>query len=131
MMNTADHARILVIEDSPAFRKIMKMRLESVGYTTFMAEDGLTGLNMARDLVPDLIISDLMLPKMNGHQISRMLKFDEKYKHIPIVMLTSRDLEEDADKAKECGADAFIVKTTSAGIVLDVITRLLGKQYHS
>lgn len=117
--------RILVIDDDPAFRKIMQLRLEAEGYNTLLAEDGLVGLNLAREEVPDLIIIDLLLPKMSGHQISRMLRFDDSFKHIPIVMLTSRDLEEDADKAKECGADAFIVKTTKSKIVMDVVARLL------
>jgi len=120
--------RILIIEDNPAFLKIMKMRLQAAGYEVLVAEDGLSGLNMAREEMPDLIISDLMLPNLSGHQVSRMLKFDEKYKHIPIVMLTSRDLEEAADRASECRADAFIIKTTKAEIVMDIIKRMLEKK---
>lgn len=124
-MGAQNPGRILFIDDDPAFRKIMKHRLEAEGYETLMAEDGLAGLNLAREHEPDLIIIDLLLPKMSGHQISRMLRFDDRFKHIPIVMLTSRDLEEDADKAKECGADAFVVKTTKSKIVMDVVARLL------
>ena len=120
-------SKILVIEDNAAFRKILDIRLKSAGYETVLAEDGLTGLNMARSEAPDLIITDLMLPGMDGHKIARMIKFDQRYQHIPVIMLTSRDLEEDAEVAKQCRADAFIVKTTKAQIILDVIEKLLAK----
>ncbi|MCK5147503.1 response regulator [bacterium] len=120
-------AKIAIIEDNAAFRKIIDIRLKAEGYDTVVAEDGLTGLEMVRNEKPDLLITDLMLPGIDGHKISRMLKFDQRYRHIPIIMLTSRDLEEDADIAKQCGADAFIVKTTKARIVLDVIEKLLHK----
>ena len=126
-MKEKTDTNILIIEDNFAFRKIMKMRLESAGYKTQIAEDGLTGLNMARKNMPDLIVSDLMLPNMDGHQICRMLKFDSKYQHVPFIILTSRDLEEDAEIARQCRADAFIVKTTKAQIILDVIEKLLEK----
>jgi len=119
--------KILVIEDNAAFRKILNIRLKSAGYETIMAEDGLSGLTMARKEAPDLVITDLMLPGIDGHKISRMLKFDQRYQHIPVIMLTSRDLEEDAEIAKQCRADAFIVKTTKAQIILDVIERLLAQ----
>ena len=119
--------KILVIEDNAAFRKILDIRLKSAGYETVLAEEGLEGLNKARNEAPDLVITDLMLPGMDGHKISRMLKFDQRYQHMPVIMLTSRDLEEDAEIAKQCRADAFIVKTTKAQIILDVIEKLLEK----
>ena len=120
--------RILIVEDNPTFQKMLKLRLQSNGYDVIAASDGLEGLNMARKEGPDLIILDLMLPRMNGHQIARLLKFDNRFRDIPIIMLTSRDLDEDATLAKQCGADAFIVKTTRAAILLDVIRKLLKQE---
>ena len=119
--------RILVIEDNLAFQKMLKMRLDSKGYQTQTASDGLTGLDAVRLFNPDLVITDIMLPGLDGHKISRMIKFDKNFKHIPVIVLTSRDLDEDEELAKRCGADAFIVKTTRAEIVMDVIDRLLAK----
>ena len=119
----SDH--ILIIEDNDTFRKMLRIRLESLGFQVSTAEDGLEGLNMARTVNPDLILLDLMLPKMDGHNVCRLLKFDQKYRHIPIVILTARDLENDAERAKEHGADAYIVKTTRHEIMLDVIQKLL------
>lgn len=118
---------ILIIEDNVTFRKMLKIRLESQGYSVSTAEDGLEGLNAARSVNPDLILLDLMLPKMDGHNVCRLLKFDQKYRHIPIVILTARDLENDANRAKQHGADAYIVKTTRHEVMLDVIQKLLNR----
>ena len=117
--------KILIIEDNMAFQKVLKVRLESAGYVTTTAKDGLEGLKFVREVMPDLIILDIMLPGMDGHKVCRLLKFNQKYQHIPIIIFTSRDLDEDADLAKRCGADAFVVKTTRIPIMLDVIEKLL------
>ena len=98
---------------------------ESVGYETVAVHDGLEDLSAARREKPDLVILDLMLPGMDGHKLCRLLKSDRTFRHIPVVIFTSRDLDEDAELSKQCGADGFIVKTTRAEIMLDVIKRLL------
>ncbi|HHS12336.1 MAG TPA: response regulator [bacterium] len=117
--------KILVIEDNPAYHRILRMRLESRGYRVLSAWDGLTGFEMARREKPDLVLSDLMLPRMNGHKVTRMLKFDRIFSKTPVVILTSRDLEMEADSASQCRADAFIPKTTHPDILMDVIEKLI------
>ena len=117
--------RILIIDDDEAYCSMIKIRLESIGYETYTAHDGLDGFNLAKREMPDLILLDLMLPSMDGHKICRLIKFDKRFKNIPVIMLTSRDLEKDCDIAKRNGADAFIVKTTKSKILLDVIRQLL------
>ena len=124
-MDIESQSKILIIEDNDTYRKMMSMRLQSSGFHILLAEDGLQGLDMIRKWVPDLVVLDLMLPLMDGHKICRLTKSDKKTRHIPIVILTSRDLDEDADMAKKCGADAFIVKTTRSEIIIDVVNRLL------
>jgi len=121
--------RILIIEDNAAFRKMLHIRLDAVGYDTVVAKDGLEGLAAVRKTNPDLVITDIMLPGLDGHKICRMIKFDKNFKHLPVIVLTSRDLDEDEELAKRCGADAFIVKTTRAEIILDVIEKLLKRVY--
>jgi DNA-binding response OmpR family regulator len=116
---------ILVIEDNPSYQQMLKHWLESQGYLTCIAKDGMEGLNAARKMKPDLIVLDLLLPSIDGLQVCRMIKFDQKLKNIPIVILTSRDLDDDEESARKFGADAFIVKTTRIEIVMDVIKRLL------
>lgn len=119
--------RILIIEDNIAFSKMLNIRLKAKGYATQQAPDGLIGLNAVRTFNPDLVITDVMLPGLDGHKICRMIKFDKNLKKIPVIVLTSRDLDEDEELAKQCGADAFIVKTTRAEIILDVIEKLLAR----
>lgn len=130
-MGDVNRKRILIVEDNPTFQKMLKMRLESNGYETLLAQDGLMGLNVARKEKPDLIILDLMLPQMDGHKVCRLLKADLSVRRIPVVIFTSRDLDEDAELAKKSGADAFVVKTTRAEVMLDVINRLLDRGVRS
>jgi len=119
---------IVIIENNPVFRKALKTRLEASGFRIFDAENGLDGLNTVRRANPDLVILDIMLPGLDGHKVCRMIKFDRKLSRIPVIVLTSRDLDQDATLAKQCGADAFILKTTRAPILLEVIRKLLDRK---
>ena len=102
--------RVLVVDDHPQVVELIKMRLESAGYEVLPAYDGYEGLVKARQQQPDLIILDVMLPKMNGYKVSRLLKFDRRYRHIPIVMLTSRAKQSDAEIGYRTGADEYLFK---------------------
>ncbi|MBA4386996.1 MAG: two-component system response regulator [Verrucomicrobia bacterium] len=117
--------KILVVEDEPQIRLGLKMRLERNGYEIVEAEDGVAGLSMARTEKPDLIILDIMLPKMDGYQMARMLKFDEKFKSIPIVMLTARSQQTDRDTGQAVGADAYLTKPFKSEELLAAIAKLL------
>lgn len=117
--------KILLIEDNPSFLKVVEMKLDASGYHIISAEDGLTGFNMAKSENPDLVICDLMLPKMNGHQICRFLKYDRNYKSIPFIVLTSRDMDKDKKIARNCGADKFLVKTVSHNTLIETIEQVI------
>jgi DNA-binding response OmpR family regulator len=80
------------------------------GWDVLVAHNGEEGLNQARKENPDLILLDLMLPKLDGYKVCRLLKFDERYKHIPILMLTAKTQEKDKIIGKETGADEYITK---------------------
>ena len=127
-MGASSAKRIVIIENNPVFRKALKTRLEAGGFRIFDAENGLEGLNTVRRENPDLVILDIMLPGLDGHKVCRMIKFDRKLSRIPVIVLTSRDLDKDATLAKQCGADAFILKTTRAPILLEVIRKLLDRK---
>jgi len=120
-----DKKKILVIEDEPEFRMMLRVRLEANGYEVAEAEDGAVGLEMARKTEPDLIILDIMLPKMDGYKVARLLKFDEKHRHIPIVMLTARSQQNDREIGAEVGCDAYLVKPCKPEEMLKIVTRLL------
>jgi two-component system alkaline phosphatase synthesis response regulator PhoP len=125
MDKNKNRTKILMVEDEPAFLRMMKKRLEYEGYRVVTAQNGLDGLSTARTENPSLIILDIMLPGMDGLKVCRMLKSDNNLRNIPVAMLTSRDMEEDAETAKRCGANAFIVKTTRTEVVIDIIKKLL------
>lgn len=117
--------KILVTEDSATILAMIKDVLESKGYEVITASDGQEALDKAKKENPDLIILDLMLPKLDGYKVCRFLKFDEKYKNIPIVMLTARAEEKDIKIGKEVGADLYIPKPFDPEFILAKIAELL------
>jgi DNA-binding response OmpR family regulator len=119
--------KILVIEDNEASIRLIQAFLQKNGFSTVVAKNGMSGLEAARTEKPDLIVLDVMLPDLGGHKVCRMIKFDKKLSRIPVVVWTSRDTEQDAETAKLCGADAFVVKTTRIEVMIDIIKKLLAK----
>ena len=79
----SDNKKILIVDDEQDIVETLKFMLEAQGYECFCAYDGEAGLNLAKEIMPDLMILDVMMPKINGYKISRLLKYDTKYKDIP------------------------------------------------
>ena len=117
--------KILIIEDYNNIVEILTMRLNAMGYEVISAKDGQEGLTLARKRKPDLIVLDVMLPKMNGYKISRLLKFDSRYKDIPIIMLTSRETKRDEQIGLETGVDEYVYKSDRTGKLLRAIRHFL------
>lgn len=117
--------RILLVDDEKQLVELVSMRLEANGYEVIPAYDGQDALDKARKTKPDLIILDLMLPKIDGYKVCRMIKFDEKYKHIPIIMFTARAQENDERLGYEVGANGYITKPFEAQELLNKIADLL------
>lgn len=99
--------RILIVDDEPDLLTVLKIGLETEGYEVVSASDGEQGLALARQVMPDLMVLDLMLPRMDGYKVCRTLKFDERYRRIPIFILSARSGETDRRLALELGADEF------------------------
>lgn len=102
--------KILIVDDEQDIVESLKFVLENGKYTCYCAYNGEDGLKLAREIMPDLILLDVMMPRINGYKISRLLKFDNKYKKIPILMITARTQEEDKLIGEETGADEYITK---------------------
>lgn len=117
--------KILVVDDEKDLVETLTFRLEANNYEVIKAYDGQDGLEKARGEKPDLIILDLMLPKMDGYKVCRMLKFDEKYKRIPIIMFTARAQDSDKKMGMEVGADGYIIKPFEPKALLDKMAELL------
>ncbi len=120
--------KILVVDDEQDIRKVLAMRLKINGFTVIMAGDGQEGLEKARSENPDLILLDLMLPKINGYELCRLLKFDDRYKRIPIIILSALHEQLDRQKAAEHGADSFFLKPFDFDLLLFKIKSLLNVQ---
>jgi len=102
--------KVLFIEDEPSLQKTLGDVLNENGYQAINALDGEIGLRMAKTEKPDLILLDLILPKMNGFEVLRLLKENEETKDIPIIVLTNLENIEDVNKVISLGAIAYLVK---------------------
>ena len=119
--------RILIVDDEPDLVETIQVSLELEDYECLLAYDGFRGFERAQKEKPDLIILDVMLPGMNGYKVCRLLKFDEKFKHIPIIMLTAEAQEKDRLTGKETGADFYMTKPFSADKLLAKVKEYLGE----
>ena len=124
---TENKKTILLVDDEPDLLESLAIRMKASGYNVLMAIDGLDALKKARTLNPDMIILDLMLPKMDGYKVARLLKFDGRYSHIPILILSARGQDLDKDMAKNAGADDYMVKPFESSDLLSRTERLLAK----
>jgi DNA-binding response OmpR family regulator len=120
--------KILVVDDSPTVLEVVTAVLIQEGYEVITASDGLEGLNKARSEKPDLIILDVMLPKMQGYQVCRLLKFDENYKEIPILMYTSKDQEDNKITGLKTGADDYLIKPVEQERLVGLVREHLEKK---
>jgi DNA-binding response OmpR family regulator len=118
-------AKILVVDDSEDIAEVTKIVLECSGYEAVVAYDGQAGLEKAYKENPDLIILDLMLPKVDGYKFCSTLKADEKYKNIPIIIFTARTQDLERIMGETVGADAHIIKPYDTQILLAKIKELL------
>ena len=117
--------RILLVDDEQDMVYAVKMQLETANFDVITAVDGQQALDKARREKPDLIILDVMLPKIDGYKVCRILKFDEKYKKIPIILFTARVQKSDEQLGFSVGADAYITKPFEPQVFLNKIAELL------
>ena len=119
--------RVLIVEDEKSIVDILRFNLEKEGYAALTAYDGEAGLDQALKENPDLILLDVMLPKMNGFDVCRILR--EKGSSVPVIILTAREEETDKVLGLEIGADDYITKPFSLAILrARVNARLRGPQ---
>ncbi len=120
--------KILVVDDEIDLVETLRFPLELEGFEVQVSYNGEDALNKARQEKPDVILLDLMLPKLDGYKVCRLLKFDERYKHIPILMLTAKIQEKDKILGKETGADEYITKPFDIDFVMNRIKFHLSKK---
>ena len=117
--------KVLLVEDEEDIREMVHFNLFKERYQVLLASDGQTAVDVATKELPELIVLDVMLPKMDGFQVCERLKNDPQTKKIPIIMLTAKGEEEDVIKGLEVGADDYITKPFSPKVLLARIKAVL------
>jgi len=127
-MSTPDREPlVLVVEDYQDAREMYSAYLQFSGYRVAEATNGLEAIETAIQLMPDIILMDLALPKVDGWEATKRLKSDPRTKHIPIVALTGHALAGFAEGAREAGCDAFVTKPCLPDALVAEIRRMLGE----
>ncbi|NOX35150.1 MAG: response regulator [Deltaproteobacteria bacterium] len=119
------HARILIVEDSLTQALLLQDLLEENHYSVDVADDGERALSRLEDLHPDLVISDIIMPKMDGYELCRAIKADEKLKDIPVFLLTTLSEPDDIIKGLSCGASHFVTKPYDEASLVSSIQYIL------
>jgi len=118
-------ARILVVDDAPTETEAFRAVLEKNGHEVLNAENGADGVAVARQERPDLVLMDIVMPGLNGFQATRQLTRSPETKHIPVIIVTTKDQETDRVWGKRQGASGYLVKPVSESRLLSEIGALL------
>ncbi|HET8864310.1 MAG TPA: response regulator [Gracilimonas sp.] len=116
---------ILVVEDTEVIYELLLYKLRKEGYRVEHRDNGKEGLKAARELMPDLVLLDVMLPSMNGFEVLRNIKEDPETKDIKVIMLTSKNREEDILKGHKLGAERYIEKPFKPNVLMLRIEEVL------
>jgi CheY-like chemotaxis protein len=122
---------VLVVEDYQDAREMYAAYLQFSGYRVAEATNGIEAIERANELMPDIILMDLALPKMDGWEATRRLKMDDRTRHIPIVALTGHALAGHAEGARQAGCDSFVTKPCLPDALVAEIRRMLEASSHS
>lgn len=120
--------KILVVDDEPQLVRIVQFNLERAGYEVRTAFDGLEALERVEEEVPDLIILDVMMPRLDGFETLRRLRENPHTREIPVMMLTAKAQDVDVLRAWQQGADCHLAKPFNPQELLSLVRRLVGKE---
>lgn len=110
---TRQHIKILIVDDEPNILMSLEFLMKKEGYRVFIARDGEEAFDIIRSEVPDVVLLDIMMPKVNGYEVCTFIKTSPAYQHIKVVFMSSKSREIDLQKGYELGADLYIPKPFS------------------
>ena len=114
-------ATVLVVDDDPVILKLLEVNFEMEGFEVVRASDGAMGLERAREVLPDIVILDVMMPRMTGYEVAKALREDDLTARIPIIFVTARAQSSDVERGIELGVDDYVTKPFDP---LDLIARV-------
>jgi CheY-like chemotaxis protein len=114
-------ATVLVVDDDPVILKLLEVNFEMEGFQVVRASDGAEGLERAREVLPDIVVLDVMMPRMTGYEVAKALREDVGTAHIPIIFVTARAQSSDVERGMELGVDDYVTKPFDP---LDLIARV-------
>jgi two-component system alkaline phosphatase synthesis response regulator PhoP len=117
--------KVLVVDDEEYIQHILNFSFGAEGYEVVTAADGEEALAKARNETPDIIVLDIMMPKMDGYEACRKLKSDPKTKDIPVILLTAKGRDVDRKLGSEAGADDYVVKPFSPGRLIERVEGMM------
>ena len=118
--------KVLVVDDEPDALEVLAFKLKEVGYLPLLAKDGARALALAREELPAVIILDLMLPEVDGLEVCKLLRRDQRTAAIPVIMLTARARDKDVVTGLELGAADYMVKPFSPSELVARVRKVLG-----
>ena len=122
-----DKKKILVVDDEQDLLDFVKLRLEANNYNVIMATDGVEALEVFNKEKPDLVLLDILMPKLDGFKVCQELKNNPQTVNVPVIMLTAKDRKDDITKAKQVGANGYLIKPFDAATLLFDIKEQLDK----
>lgn len=118
-------ACVFVVDDDQVVRRLAQTILERAGYQVVLLEDGQAALEALERTTPDVILTDLMMPRVNGLALLRRIRADARWSALPVVVLTARGTAEDIRRAEEAGVSHFLIKPFSSAQLLDEVSALV------
>ena len=118
-------SKILIVDDDGGIRMLLSKFLEREGFEIVVAEDGLEGVEIAKKTQPDVIILDVVMPRMDGITAARLIKFYKPLADVPIIFLTAKDANKEIELAQEARADVYITKPFDVHQVIHVVKEIL------
>lgn len=119
--------RILAIDDSPTIRALVAKALRTAGFEVILASDGIGGIESLPEAQPDLIITDINMPRMDGFGVIEAVRADDRYSEVPILVLTTESGADLKARARRAGATGWIVKPFTDARLIAIINRVLGR----
>ncbi|QZZ21926.1 response regulator transcription factor [Leptothermofonsia sichuanensis E412] len=120
--------QLLLVDDEPGLREAVQAYLEDSGFVVDVASNATEGLELAHQKLPDLIITDIMMPQVDGYQFLKQLREDPQFKTLPVVFLTARGMTSDRIQGYNAGCDAYLSKPFDPDELVAIVTNLLEKQ---